>query len=83
MTKMEILHMPGCSCCNQAIGYAENLKKEFNLEVETIDMTKNPEVVDKYKIRTSPGIVINGELVSIGETTEQDMRKLLQEAQSK
>lgn len=83
MIKMQILHVPGCTCCNQAIDYAENLKKEFQLEVETLDMTKNPELVDKYNIRTSPGIVINGELVSVGETTEERMRKYLQEAQEK
>jgi glutaredoxin len=83
MIKMQILHFPGCSCCVQAIGYAENLKKEFPLDVETINMTKNEELVDKYNIRTSPAIVINGELVSVGETTEDEMRRHLQEAQAR
>lgn len=61
--------MPACHSCELAKKVFDEIMPDFpNVEVEEIDMATEPgqELVQKYGIMASPGIVINGELFSTG-----------------
>ncbi len=80
--KMEILFVPGCTCCDHVISDARDLKKEFSLDIEVIDVTVRLEMLERYPIFSSPGIVINSELVHTGDIKKEKLRKLIQEARN-
>jgi hypothetical protein len=42
--------------------------------VSRVDITENPEVVQKYVLFATPGITINGELAFIGIPPEEELR---------
>ena len=67
--KLQFLTMPGCHNCEAAKKIFDEIMPDFpNVEVEEIDMTtpEGQELVQKYGIMSSPGIIINGELFSTG-----------------
>lgn len=60
--KVEVLTTPGCSNCN----VLEKMLDEINIKYTVIDVTENPEYLEKYPIFTAPGLVINEKLEFIG-----------------
>ena len=85
MSKVVIqeLSSPGCSHCAAAKEMLENeIKPQFpNVEIEYIDMMteQGQKVVQDYGIMSSPGIIVNGELFSMGGL---DKNKLIKKIQS-
>jgi glutaredoxin len=79
--KILILDTPGCSSCKYAEELIERIKKEGNIkiDVEVKDITKHPELLQKYQIMSAPGIVIDGELKFTGKPSEKELRKALKE----
>jgi len=60
---------PGCVHCKEVEKILEEIKPDFpTLEVEIIEMLtpKGQEMIQKYQIMASPGIVIDGELFATG-----------------
>jgi len=77
--KIQELSTPSCSHCEAAKKILEEeIKPQFpEVEVEYIDLfsDEGQEMAQKYGIMSSPGIVINGELFSVGGL---DKRKLIE-----
>lgn len=69
MIKVQFLTMVSCHNCKAVKKIFNEVMPDFpDIEVEEIDITtsKGQELVQKYSIMASPGIVINGELFSTG-----------------
>ena len=85
MSKITIQEVsaPGCSHCAQAKKVLEEeIKPQFqDVEVRYIDMLseEGQKMVQEYGIMSSPGIVVNGELFSVGGL---DKEKLITKIQS-
>ncbi len=80
--KIQFLTMPGCHNCAAAKKIFDEILPDFpNVEVQEIDMTtpEGQELIQKYSIMSSPGIVINGELFSTGGV---DRKKLVEKIKS-
>ena len=60
--KIQILTTPGCSNCSVLEKMFDNLGKKY----EIIDVTENPEFLEKYPIFTAPGLVIDDKLEFTG-----------------
>ena len=77
--KVQILDTPGCPSCIVAEKIIKRVKEEnkLNFEIEVIDVTKKPEILQKYQIMAAPGIVIDGELFSTGHPNEDKLREAL------
>lgn len=77
--KVQILKTPGCSSCAQATVLINKIKKEGNLKitVKEIDITKNTDILRKYPIMSSPGIVIDGKLEFVGVPSEKELKRKL------
>jgi len=60
--KVQILTIPGCSNCN----VLEKMLDKLQVQYDVIDVTKNPEYLEKYPIFTAPGLVIDEKLEFIG-----------------
>lgn len=71
--KVEILTTPACSNCSRV----ERMLDEMNVSYDLIDVTENPEYLEKYPIYTAPGIVINGNLEFTGVPKKQELAEKL------
>ena len=60
--KVEILTTPDCSNCN----VVERMLDEMGISYEVIDITKEPEYLQKYSIFTAPAVLIDEKLEFIG-----------------
>lgn len=79
---LEILSSPGCVHCAEFKKYWESVKNNFpNVEMVEIDLTsdKGQEMVSKYMIMASPGVIINGELFSTGGVNKEKFEAKLKE----
>jgi len=74
---------PGCSHCAHAKEVLENeIKPSFpDVKVEYIDMMseQGQRMVQDYGIMSSPGVIVNGELFSVGGL---DKNKLIEKIKS-
>ena len=68
---VQILVTPHCSGCVKV----EKMLDDMKVKYEVIDITKKPEILQKYPIMSAPGIVINGKLEFIGVPKENDLKK--------
>jgi len=77
--KVQILKTPTCASCARATRLIKEIKEEENLkfEIEEIDITEHPEMLQKYQIMASPGIVIDGILEFTGMPSEKKLREKL------
>lgn len=83
MIKIQEVSAPGCSHCKEAKKILkQEIKSQFpNVEIEFIDMMteKGQQMVQKYGIMASPGIIVNDELFSVGGL---DKNKLVEKIKS-
>ena len=71
MLKVQILTTPECSICARV----KKMLKEMKVKYELIDVTKNPEILQKYQVMSVPGIIINGKLEFIGAPSKEELKK--------
>ncbi len=80
--KLQLLTSSGCGHCAEAKKILEEIKPDFpELEIEEVDMTtdEGQEMLGKYMVMSSPGVIINGELFSQGGL---DKAKLVEKLES-
>jgi len=81
--KIQELSTPGCSHCATAKKILEEeIKPQYpEVEIEYVDMLteEGMKMVQQYGIMVSPGIVVNGELFSVGSL---DKGKLIEKIKS-
>ena len=78
MTDVQFITMPGCVQCAKAKTVIEKVKSDFpDMRVTYLDATEHPEVLQKYKIMSAPGIIIDGELAFTGGLSETALRERL------
>lgn len=70
MSQVQILSTPNCSGC----AVVEKMLDDMNVKYEIIDVTKNPEILQKYPIMTAPGVVINGKLEFTGVPKKEELK---------
>ncbi|MBW9223647.1 MJ0307 family thioredoxin [Methanothermococcus sp. SCGC AD-155-E23] len=79
MVKIEVFTSPMCPHCPPAKRVVEEVVSEIGggVEVEYIDVMKEPERAAKYGIMAVPTIVINGEVAFIGAPTKEELKEKL------
>ncbi|GMR18974.1 MAG: hypothetical protein BMS9Abin34_097 [Patescibacteria group bacterium] len=84
MIKLQFVHVPGCHTCKLVMEMIKEIQPQFpDLKVEKINATTEEglELLQKYRIMSSPGLIINGELFSMGMIKKEDLVKKLQSIQ--
>lgn len=78
MIKITLISSKGCQHCVAVKETLEKMKSNYpELTIEEIDMTttEGQELVQKYGILSSPGILVNDEFFAFGGATEEQFRK--------
>ncbi len=77
MTKIQFLTMVGCHTCEAVKKIFDEVMPDFKdkVEVNEIDIVtpEGQELVQKYSIMGSPGIIINDELFSTGGVNKEKL----------
>jgi len=71
--KIEILTTTSCGNCK----VVEKMLDEMNISYDVIDVTENPEYLEKYPIFTAPGIVIDDKLEFTGIPKKNELLEKL------
>jgi len=82
MIKVTLVRPQGCSHCVAVKSILEKLKTNYpELVIEEVDMTspEGQEIVRKYNIMASPGILVNDEFFGFGGATEEQFIKKFEE----
>lgn len=80
MKKIILVTSTDCSQCEKVKKIMEEIKRDFpQLQIKEIDMTteKGMQLVQKYQIMSSPGVIINGKLFSVGGADKSKLIKKL------
>lgn len=77
MIKVTIITTQGCAHCIEAKKTLNQLKKDYDLTIQEIDATSSEgqKLIQKHKILSSPGILINDQFFAMGGATEGQFRK--------
>ncbi len=76
MMEVKVLSTPACGECAKAKKILAEIKPQYpELAVEEVDMAtpEGQEIISKYMIMSSPGVIINGELFSTGALDKQKL----------
>ena len=74
--KIQILTTPGCSNCN----VLEKMLDKLGVSYTIIDVTQQPQFLEKYPIFTAPGLIINDKLEYTGIPKLDDLKKKLSDS---
>jgi len=77
--KVQILKISECGSCAQAAKLVRKIKEDEKLDfqIEELDITEHPDLLRKYQIMVSPGIIIDGKLEFAGIPSENKLKKKL------
>lgn len=76
---IEIVTAQGCAKCQRANEMIRNLMKNIQgIIIKEVDIVENPEVAIKYKIMSTPAIIINGKLEFIRVPDEQKLKEAIE-----
>jgi glutaredoxin len=65
-----------CSLCDKATAILTRLRREFEFDVDHIDITENPELFARYRDRI-PVVLLNGREIAAGIVTTPVLRSAL------
>lgn len=83
MIDVLFITVPNCVQCAKAKKVIEKIQPDFpEMRVEYIDVTEHPEILQKYRVMSSPGIVINGKLEYTGGLDEKAFRDQLKKTRT-
>jgi glutaredoxin len=79
MIRVKFVTSGGCEHCEEIKEILGNLKQQYSIEVNEIDMesAEGLKLVINYSIMLAPAVIINNELISMGATSEEKLRKKL------
>lgn len=78
MAHLEFFTMPGCPNCAKVKKVLEKIKTDYpDLKIDTIDLTVEPEMAQKYNIMGCPALAVNGKIEFVGGVKEEELRRLL------
>ncbi len=56
--KVISFYQEGCMGCDEQTPILREAEKELGIEIEEIDAVKNPEYIQKYRLRVTPTIIV-------------------------
>jgi len=67
---------PDCSLCEKAIAILERLRREFDFQIDHVDITQDLGLLGRYRERI-PVVVLDGQEVASGIVTIPALRSAL------
>lgn len=62
MIRVRLMERPGCGLCEEALGALRRLSRRARLDIERVDITRDPALLDRYVVRIPVLVVGDAEL---------------------
>ena len=59
MIRVRLMERPDCGLCEEALASLRRLSRRTRLDIERVDVTRDPAVLDRYVVRV-PVLVVGG-----------------------
>lgn len=80
---VEFLYNPTCGHCRHGLATVEEaLADEPDVDLEVVDLAREPEAAEEYDLRCCPGVVVDGTLAFLGVPSEAELRRRVHAAGS-
>ena len=66
-----VLTTPGCGNCKKV----EAMLEQLGVEYRVVDITRDPEMAQRFQLMTAPGVVIDGKLAFSGVPSIEELKK--------
>lgn len=86
MIKVTLIRPSGCAHCEEAKKALEKLKIDYpDLTLKEVEATapEGQDLIIKYGILSSPGILVNDEFFAMGGATQKQFREKFEELKNK
>jgi hypothetical protein len=64
--RVRLMERPDCGLCDEALGALRRLSRRTRLDIERVDITRDPALLDRYVIRVPVLVVGDSELDAAG-----------------
>jgi hypothetical protein len=64
--RVRLMERPDCGLCEEALGALRRLSRRTPLDIERVDITREPALLDRYVIRVPVLVVGDAELDAAG-----------------
>ncbi len=82
MINILFLTVPNCVQCAKVKRIIDKIKPDYpGMMMEEINIIEHPEILEKYRVLSSPGVVINGKLEYSGGLDEASFRESLNKSE--
>jgi hypothetical protein len=75
---VRLMARPDCGLCDEALGALRRLSRRTPLDIERVDVTRDPELRDRYVVRV-PVLVVGEAELDVGGIDEAAIRRWLDE----
>ena len=62
MTRIRLMEKPDCGLCEEALASLRRLTRRTPLDIERVDVTRDPALLDRYVVRVPVLVVGDAEL---------------------
>ena len=66
MTRVRLMEKPDCGLCDEALASLRRLTRGTPLDIERVDVTRDPTLLDRYVLRVPVLVVGDAELDAAG-----------------
>ncbi len=78
MIRVRLMERPDCGLCEEALVGLRRLSRATRLDIERVDVTKDPALLDHYVMRV-PVLVVGGAELDVGGIDEAAIGRWLNE----
>jgi hypothetical protein len=64
--RIRLMERPDCGLCEEALGALRRLSRRMRLDIERVDITRDPALLDRYVVRVPVLVVGEAELDAAG-----------------
>lgn len=66
MIRVRLMERPDCGLCEEALGALRRLSRATRVDIERVDVTRDPGLLDRYVVRVPVLVVGDAELDAAG-----------------
>jgi hypothetical protein len=76
--RVRLMERPDCGLCDEALASLRRLSRKQRLDIERVDVTRDPAQLDRYVVRV-PVLVVDGAELDVAGIDEAAIGRWLQE----
>jgi hypothetical protein len=76
--RVQLMERPDCGLCNEALAALRRVSRRMRLDIERVDVTRDPKLFDRYVVRV-PVLVVGDAELDAGMIEDAPIARWLEE----